>query len=220
MAEPDVIAMPDPGRHAPWLATRPAARSRCKRVLDLAISAPALIFLMPMLLAIGILIRIESPGPALFRQRRGGLHGRPFVILKFRTMRTTEDGDKIIQATRDDERVTRIGAWLRRTSLDELPQLLNVLRGDMSIVGPRPHALAHDQIYIDMLDGYRRRAEVKPGLTGLAQVRGLRGSTAEIEAMAARLDCDLDYIDQWTLGLDVKLILTTAKVIFEQESAY
>ena len=197
-----------------------AATSRRKRALDILISLFALGLFLPLMLTIAAIIRLESPGPALFRQRRGGLHNQPFVIFKFRTMRTVEDGEEVRQATRADRRVTPFGSLLRRTSLDELPQFLNVLRGDMSIVGPRPHALAHDALYSQALPLYRQRWAVKPGLTGIAQVSGLRGETAKLEAMAARINCDLEYIRRWTFLLDLKLILFTAKVPFDQKAAY
>ena len=186
-----------------------ATVSRLKRVLDIGFSAAALILLLPLLLLVAAIIRLDSPGPALFRQRRGGLYGKPFVILKFRTMRTLEDGDKIEQAVWRDPRVTRFGALLRHTCMDELPQFWNVLRGEMSIVGPRPHALAHDRSYDAALPDYTRRFAVKPGLTGLAQVRGYRGQIAGISAMADRLACDLEYIRRWSFLLDLKLIVAT-----------
>ena len=201
-------------------AVQNAATSRRKRALDILISLFALGLFLPLMLAIAAIIRLESPGPALFRQRRGGLHNQPFVIFKFRSMRTVEDGDEVRQATRADRRVTPFGSLLRRTSLDELPQFLNVLRGDMSIVGPRPHALAHDALYSQALPLYSQRWAVKPGLTGIAQVSGLRGETAKLEAMAARINCDLEYIRRWTFLLDLKLILFTAKVPFDQKAAY
>jgi putative colanic acid biosysnthesis UDP-glucose lipid carrier transferase len=197
---------------------RHAAKSRRKRALDVVISIFALILFLPIIVAIAAIIRLESPGPALFRQRRGGLNNRPFVILKFRTMRTLEDGDTVPQATRQDRRVTPFGAVLRRTSMDELPQFVNVLRGEMSIVGPRPHALAHDVIYSAALPDYHRRLEVKPGLTGMAQINGYRGETQELEDMAARINCDLEYIQQWSFLLDIKLILSTARVPFDQRA--
>jgi putative colanic acid biosysnthesis UDP-glucose lipid carrier transferase len=199
---------------------RNAAKSRRKRALDIMISLFALALFLPLMLAIAAIIRLESAGPALFRQRRGGLNNEPFVILKFRTMRTLDDGEVVRQATLGDQRVTPFGALLRRTSVDELPQFINVLCGDMSIVGPRPHALAHDAHYSEVLPDYRHRWAVKPGLTGMAQVSGLRGETVKLEAMAARINCDLEYIRRWSFLLDLKLILFTAKVPFDQRAAY
>lgn len=186
-----------------------ATTSRLKRILDICFSFAALIILLPLLLLIAAIVRLDSPGPSLFRQRRGGLHGKPFVILKFRTLRTLEDGDKVDQVVWGDPRVTRFGALLRYTSMDELPQFWNVLHGEMSIVGPRPHALAHDRNYHVALPDYGLRFTVKPGLTGLAQVRGYRGEISGISAMSDRLASDLEYIERWSLGLDLKLILAT-----------
>lgn len=195
------------------------AQNRAKRAVDILISASVLLFFLPVLLGIAFLIYLESPGPILFRQRRGGLDGSPFVIFKFRTMHVVEDGAAITQACRGDSRITRVGAFLRRTSLDELPQLLNVLRGEMSIVGPRPHAIAHDVYYGALLPNYTRRTAVRPGLTGLAQVRGHRGETSDLQAMAERVAHDLRYIESWSLWLDLKLmVLTLVKVPFDQRA--
>jgi Undecaprenyl-phosphate glucose phosphotransferase len=180
-----------------------------KRVFDVAVAALALALLSPLFLAVALAIRLESPGPALFRQKRYGLNQEPFRIFKFRTMRAMDDGRVVRQATRADTRITRIGAHLRRLSIDELPQLLNVLNGDMSIVGPRPHALAHDQFYVEKLARYARRHNVKPGITGWAQVNGHRGEIANDSAMLARLDHDLWYVDHWSLWLDVKIVAMT-----------
>ena len=180
-----------------------------KRALDIVVAALALIALSPLFVAVALAIRLDGPGPALFRQKRYGLNQEPFRIYKFRTMRTMDDGAVVKQATRADARVTRIGAYLRRCSIDELPQLLNVLIGDMSIVGPRPHALAHDQLYFQKLARYARRHNVKPGITGWAQVRGHRGEIANDSAMLARLDHDLYYIDKWSLWLDIKIMFMT-----------
>jgi Undecaprenyl-phosphate glucose phosphotransferase len=181
-----------------------------KRVFDVAVAALALALLSPLFLAVALAIRLESPGPALFRQKRYGLNQEPFRIFKFRTMRVMDDGRIVRQATRADARITRIGGWLRRLSIDELPQLLNVLTGDMSIVGPRPHALAHDQLYVEKLARYARRHNVKPGITGWAQVNGHRGEIAHDSAMQARLEHDLWYVDHWSLWLDVKIMAMTA----------
>ena len=180
-----------------------------KRTFDVIVAALALLLLSPLFALVALAIRFESRGPALFRQKRYGLNQEPFRIFKFRTMRVMDDGAVVKQATRSDSRVTRIGAHLRRLSIDELPQLLNVLIGDMSIVGPRPHALAHDQLYVGRLARYARRHNVKPGITGWAQVCGHRGEIADDSAMAARLDHDLYYIDHWSLWLDLKIVFMT-----------
>jgi putative colanic acid biosynthesis UDP-glucose lipid carrier transferase len=196
------------------------AVSAGKRALDLVAAVGALLFFAPLLLLVAVLIRLDSKGPALFRQKRGGLNGHSFVIYKFRTMRVQEDGDRIRHCTRDDARVTRIGAFLRRTSLDELPQLLNVVKGDMSLVGPRPHALAHDELYGALLPEYAERTAAKPGLTGLAQISGLRGDIAELDAMRRRVHCDVEYIRTWSLMGDVRIILTTAVRVLFDRAAY
>jgi len=161
------------------------------------------------LLLVAAAVCIESRGPALFRQRRTGLDGVPFVIYKFRTMTVLEDGDTVIQVTRNDCRVTRIGALLRRSSIDELPNLLNVLMGQMSLIGPRPHALAHDRYWSAVIPEYPARWLAKPGITGLAQVAGWRGETRDITSMANRVAHDLDYIRNWSLGLDITIAFRT-----------
>ncbi len=168
-----------------------------------------LIFLAPLLAVAALAVRLESNGPVLFRQRRGGARGRPFEILKFRTMTVLEDGDAITHAKRGDPRITRVGAILRKTSIDELPQLLNVLRGEMSLVGPRPHALAHDRYYSPLVPDYQLRFDVKPGLTGLAQITGHRGDVANVETMANRINADLEYIETWNLRTDCRILLLT-----------
>ena len=180
-----------------------------KRVFDTAIAALALVLLSPLFAIVALLIRLDSPGPVFFLQRRYGFNQEPFRIVKFRTMTALEDNANLISATRFDPRVTRIGAFLRRTSIDELPQLLNVLAGDMSLVGPRPHALAHDQRYDSRIAQYARRHNVKPGITGWAQVCGLRGEIASEEKMRRRVEHDLYYVDNWSLWFDVKIIALT-----------
>ena len=180
-----------------------------KRAFDLLVSGSALIALGPFLALIALLIRLDSPGPALFRQTRYGFNFEPFSILKFRSMKVMENGAAVVSAKRADPRVTRIGAFLRRSSIDELPQLINVLRGEMSIVGPRPHAMAHDQRYIDRLSRYARRHNVKPGITGWAQVNGHRGEIRNDSEMLARLEHDLYYVDNWSLWLDIKIMFMT-----------
>jgi Undecaprenyl-phosphate glucose phosphotransferase len=191
-----------------------------KRLFDVTVAALALVALAPFFAAIALAIRLESPGPALFRQKRYGLNQEPFRIFKFRTMRAMDDGRVVRQATRADSRITPLGAWLRRLSIDELPQLLNVLLGDMSIVGPRPHALAHDQLYVEKLARYARRHNVKPGITGWAQVHGHRGEIADDSAMLARLDHDLWYVDNWSFWLDVKIVAMTALSRRAHSNAY
>jgi putative colanic acid biosysnthesis UDP-glucose lipid carrier transferase len=191
-----------------------------KRVIDVVVSGLALIFFAPVLLLAALLIKLESPGPILFRQTRGGLNGRTFTIYKLRSMRCEENGDKVVQAKRDDDRITKIGKILRTTSIDELPQLLNVLKGDMSLVGPRPHAMAHDAYYGALISTYHMRFQAKPGLTGLAQIRGLRGGTTDVEAMAARVKADIAYIDGWSLFSDIRIILLTVPHLLLAENAY
>jgi putative colanic acid biosynthesis UDP-glucose lipid carrier transferase len=190
-------------------AARHILDCRLKRLLDLVGAGFGLIFLFPFLLLVGVIIYIDNPGPVLFRQTRSGLNGARFTIYKFRTMRVLDDGPTVVQATRDDRRMTRCGAFLRRTSIDELPNLLNVFRGEMSLVGPRPHAVAHDEYFGAMLPGYAARYLAKPGITGLAQVAGLRGRTADIGSMAARVENDIAYIRRWSLKLDIELLLRT-----------
>lgn len=191
-----------------------------KRAVDIAVSSAALALLLPVFAVIAVLVRIDSPGPVFFRQARGGFAGRPFRIYKFRSMHTLEEGPAVRQARRGDDRITRVGAVLRRTSLDELPQLINVLRGDMSIVGPRPHALAHDCEYRTLIDSYALRHHVKPGITGWAQANGFRGETPTIDLMRSRVDHDLWYIENWSLWLDVRTILRTAATLLRCDRAF
>lgn len=191
-----------------------------KRAMDVLIAGGALLFFAPLLALVAVLIKLETPGPVLFRQSRGGLSGQAFTIFKFRSMRCQENGAKVVQAKRDDDRITTIGRIIRKTSIDELPQLLNVLRGDMSIVGPRPHALAHDEHYGTLIANYHLRFRARPGLTGLAQIKGLRGGTGAVEAMAARVDVDNEYIERWTLIGDVKILLMTVPHLLMAENAY
>jgi Undecaprenyl-phosphate glucose phosphotransferase len=190
-----------------------------KRASDVVLTAAALVVLAPIMFAIAIRVRQSSPGPVLFRQRRYGLDGREFVVYKFRTMSVCED-DVIRQASRDDPRVTPVGRFLRRTSLDELPQLLNVLAGTMSLVGPRPHAVAHNEYYRKLVSGYMLRHKVRPGITGLAQVNGLRGETASLEKMYQRVQFDLEYLKYWSLGLDIRILLKTAFIVLRDRSAF
>jgi putative colanic acid biosysnthesis UDP-glucose lipid carrier transferase len=191
-----------------------------KRALDLAAAIPAFIILAPLLAVLAVLVRLDSKGPALFRQKRSGICGRSFEILKFRTMHVMEDGAEIVQARQSDPRTTRVGRWLRRYSLDELPQLINVLKGDMSLVGPRPHARAHDEYYAPRIADYCHRHGVKPGMTGWAQVNGLRGPTPTLETMAARIDHDVWYVRHASFALDLKILLRTPFEIFRPRNAY
>jgi len=170
------------------------------------------------ILAIGV--KISSPGPALFRQRRYGLHGEEIAVYKFRSMTVCEDGAAVTQATRDDPRITRFGRFLRRSSLDELPQLFNVLEGKMSLVGPRPHAVAHNELYRKLICGYMIRHKVRPGITGLAQVNGLRGETETVEKMRERVRFDLEYLSHWSPWLDVQIIFKTLWVVARDRNAY
>jgi putative colanic acid biosysnthesis UDP-glucose lipid carrier transferase len=195
-------------------------RGVVKRLTDTALSIVILLLLLPVLVVIATLVKVSSPGPIIFKQRRYGLDGREIAVYKFRTMRVTEDGAYIRQASRTDERITRIGSILRRASLDELPQLINVLQGRMSLVGPRPHAVAHNEEYRKLIKGYMVRHKVLPGITGLAQVNGCRGETAQLEQMEARVNYDLDYLRHWTPMLDIKIILLTVVKIFRDDKAY
>jgi putative colanic acid biosynthesis UDP-glucose lipid carrier transferase len=190
-----------------------------KRTSDLVVLAAALPLVLPLSIAIAVAVRRSSPGAVLFRQRRYGLDGREFTVYKFRTMTVCEDGD-VAQATRSDPRVTPVGRFLRRTSLDELPQLLNVLDGSMSFVGPRPHAVAHNEHYRKLVSGYMLRHKVRPGITGLAQVNGLRGETRDIEKMRQRVRYDLEYLKHWSLGLDLRILIKTALIVLTDRNAY
>jgi putative colanic acid biosynthesis UDP-glucose lipid carrier transferase len=195
-------------------------RGLIKRLMDVTIAIGALVVLAPLLLAIGIAVRRSSPGPILFRQRRYGLDGREIQVFKFRTMTVCENGERVTQASRSDTRVTRVGRHLRRWSLDELPQLINVLQGTMSIVGPRPHAVAHNEEYRKLIKRYMVRHKVLPGITGLAQVRGCRGETARVEEMEARVLFDLEYMRRWSPMLDLEIILATAIAVLRTDRAY
>ena len=195
-------------------------RGVMKRLTDIGLSLVILLLLLPLLLVVAVMVKFSSPGPIIFKQRRYGLDGREIAVYKFRTMRVTEDGAQIRQASKTDSRITKIGGILRRTSLDELPQLINVLQGRMSLVGPRPHAVAHNEEYRKLIKGYMVRHKVLPGITGLAQVNGCRGETAQLEQMEARVNYDLDYLRRWTPMLDVKIILLTAIKVFRDDKAY
>jgi len=196
------------------------ARSTLKRLLDIFGALAGLMVLSQLLVLVAALIVLESPGSPIFRQRRSGFRGAPFVIYKFRTMRVAEDGPNVVQAQRADNRITKVGALLRRTSVDELPQLVNVLKGEMSLVGPRPHAVAHDEYYGAEIPEYDGRFRAKPGLTGLAQVSGLRGQTPDVAAMAARIEKDLSYIREWSIVLDVQILCRTGLIFAFHPAAY
>jgi putative colanic acid biosynthesis UDP-glucose lipid carrier transferase len=191
-----------------------------KRGFDLLVGSVLLLFALPVMLACVFAIKLTSPGPTFFRQKRYGLSGEEIRVWKFRTMRVCEDGPNVRQAAREDERITPIGGLLRKTSLDELPQLFNVITGSMSLVGPRPHATAHNEQYRSLIDGYMLRHKVKPGITGLAQVNGWRGETETLEKMERRVEFDHRYIREWSLWMDVKILIKTALVVFKQENAY
>jgi Undecaprenyl-phosphate glucose phosphotransferase len=197
-----------------------ASERVAKRALDILVAGFALACLLPLMLLVAAAIRLESPGPAIFQQRRKGFNGKDFVIYKFRTMTVMEDGPAIIQARKSDARVTSLGRHFRQTSIDELPQLFNVLRGDMSLVGPRPHALAHDDEYSQLIANYAFRHHMKPGITGWAQVNGFRGGTPQLEQMAKRIELDLWYINNWTLGLDLQILLRTSFDVMRGHNAY
>jgi len=191
-----------------------------KRCSDIVLTLFILALISPIMLAIAIGIKLTSPGPILFIQRRYGLDGKDILVYKFRSMTVCEDGDLIQQATRHDKRITPLGAFLRKTSLDELPQFFNVLQGRMSIVGPRPHAVAHNEMYRKLIKGYMVRHKVKPGITGWAQVNGHRGETDLLEKMEARIEYDLDYLRNWSLKLDLAIIAKTALVVLNDKQAY
>ncbi|MDB6050294.1 MAG: capsular polysaccharide biosynthesis protein [Pseudomonas sp.] len=196
------------------------AWSVVKRLEDVLLSAIILLMIALPLMLIAIAIKCTSPGPVLFRQRRYGLDGRPIMVYKFRSMSVQENGDVVRQATRNDSRITPLGAFLRRTSLDELPQFFNVLRGDMSIVGPRPHAVAHNEQYRTQVSCYMLRHKVKPGITGWAQINGWRGETDTLDKMQKRVEFDLEYIEHWSVWLDMKIILLTLFKGFLNKNAF
>ena len=191
-----------------------------KRVSDVVLASLILLLISPLLLAIAIGVKLSSPGPVIFKQRRNGLDGSQIVIYKFRSMTTQDDGADVPQARRSDPRVTPFGQLLRRASLDELPQFVNVLQGRMSIVGPRPHAVAHNEAYRQLIRAYMVRHKVKPGITGWAQVHGHRGETDTIEKMKARVEYDLEYLRNWSIGLDLQIIVRTIGLIFADRHAY
>jgi putative colanic acid biosysnthesis UDP-glucose lipid carrier transferase len=195
-------------------------RGVVKRIMDIALALTVLIVALPLLLALALMVRLSSPGPVIFKQRRYGLDGREIIVYKFRTMTVVEDGSDIVQARKVDPRITGVGRFMRRYSLDELPQLLNVLQGHMSLVGPRPHAVAHNEEYRKLIKGYMIRHKVPPGITGLAQVNGCRGETARVEDMQARINYDLEYLRHWSPLLDFKILFLTAVRLLRDEKAY
>jgi Undecaprenyl-phosphate glucose phosphotransferase len=195
------------------------AERAVKRTCDVIVAASSAILLLPLMVLVALLIKLDSFGPVFFVQTRAGFNGRPFRIFKFRTLHTLEDGSIVRQVSRHDARLTRMGSVLRKTSIDELPQLFNVLRGEMSLVGPRPHAVAHNSQYEQVIANYAYRHHVKPGLTGWAQVNGFRGETT-VETMQRRVDRDLWYIDNWSLWLDIKIMAQTAVLLLRQPSGY
>jgi len=191
-----------------------------KRMTDVAFALAILIFAAPLMVLIALAVKLTSPGPVLFKQRRYGLDGHEILVYKFRTMTVLEDGAKVHQATRTDSRITRVGRFLRRYSLDELPQLFNVLSGTMSLVGPRPHAVAHNEEYRQLIKGYMVRHKAPPGITGLAQISGCRGETARVEDMQARVNYDLEYLRRWSPLLDLKILALTAVRVLKDDKAY
>ena len=191
-----------------------------KRISDLVLASLILVLISPLLVAVAIGVRLSSPGPVVFRQTRNGLAGEEIVVYKFRSMRVQDNGPVVRQATRNDPRITRFGAFIRRTSLDELPQFFNVLQGSMSIVGPRPHAVAHNEEYRRLIKAYMVRHKVKPGITGWAQVNGQRGETDTIEKMQARVEYDLEYLRNWSLVFDLQIIARTVRLVFFDRKAY
>ena len=191
-----------------------------KRVSDIVLTLLILVLIAPVMLAVAIGVKLSSPGPIVFRQRRNGLDGEEIIVYKFRSMTTQDNGAVVKQATKGDARITPFGAFIRKTSLDELPQFINVLQGRMSIVGPRPHAVAHNEMYRQLIKAYMVRHKVKPGITGWAQVNGHRGETDTLEKMQARVEYDLEYLRNWSLGLDLVIILRTVKSVLADSKAY
>ena len=195
-----------------------------KRLMDVAISLVLLLALLPVLCGVALAVKLSSPGPMVFRQKRYGVGGKEIDVYKFRSMRVEPPSDTqhthIKQATLNDDRITRVGRFIRKSSLDELPQFINVLQGSMSIVGPRPHAVQHNELYRKLIPGYMLRHKVKPGITGWAQVNGLRGETETVDKMRRRIQYDLVYISHWSVTFDIRIILRTALLVFRDTSAY
>jgi putative colanic acid biosynthesis UDP-glucose lipid carrier transferase len=207
-----------PARYGFGVAVAPEADG-IKRVLDVAIAVSLVVLFVPLLALVSLAIALDSRGPLLFRQRRTGLNGQTFGIFKFRSMRVMEDGKTVTQASKGDARVTRVGRIIRKLSIDELPQLFNVIAGDMSLVGPRPHAVAHDEHYGAAISNYTVRQKVKPGITGWAQVNGARGATPTLDVMQQRVNLDAWYVAHASLALDLKILLRTPLVVFSGENA-
>jgi putative colanic acid biosysnthesis UDP-glucose lipid carrier transferase len=180
----------------------------------------AVVAVSPIMLACAIGVKLSSRGPILFRQRRYGLHGEEINVYKFRSMTCCEDGPTVTQATKNDSRITRFGAFLRKTSLDELPQLVNVIQGKMSLVGPRPHAVAHNEQYRKIISGYMIRHKVRPGITGWAQVNGFRGETDTVDKMTGRVKLDLEYLNNWSIWLDLRILVRTVLLVVRDDKAY
>jgi len=191
-----------------------------KRIEDIVVSTIILLLISPILLLIAISIKVTSKGPIIFKQKRGGINNKEIVVYKFRSMSTQDNGLIVKQASKNDPRITSVGNFLRKTSLDELPQFINVIQGRMSVVGPRPHALSHNIEYAKQIPKYNQRTVVKPGITGLAQINGWRGETDTLEKMQKRVNMDLHYINNWTLWLDIKIIFTTMWKGFSSKNAY
>ena len=213
----EIVGLPVMNMSAPPMT---ALSATLKRLEDLIVSSLSLIFFSPLFIAIAILIKRDSQGPVFFKQRRYGRDGKEILVWKFRSMTTEDNGDNIKQAGRNDARVTKIGAFLRKSSIDELPQLINVLLGSMSLVGPRPHAVAHNEFYRKKVQGYMVRHQMRPGITGWAQVNGSRGETAEIEDMEERIRYDLEYIRNWSIFLDIRIILMTFRTVLNTKDTY
>jgi putative colanic acid biosynthesis UDP-glucose lipid carrier transferase len=191
-----------------------------KRASDIGFASLILLVLLVPMVIIAVAVKLTSPGPVIFKQRRYGLNGEEIMVYKFRSMSVCEDGSSVQQAQQNDRRVTPLGKFLRRTSLDELPQFINVLQGRMSIVGPRPHAVAHNELYRKLIKGYMLRHKVKPGITGWAQINGARGETEQIEKMEKRINLDIEYMRNWSLPLDVWIIFKTIRTVIRGDSAY
>ena len=200
--------------------TMDGPRGFIKRVEDILLSIILLLILSPVLLIIAALIKTGSTGPIFFKQRRYGQDGKEFLVWKFRSMKVTEDGDNVVQAKKEDDRITPIGKWLRKLSLDELPQLFNVLEGSMSMIGPRPHAVAHNEFYRKKVLGYMARHKIRPGITGWAQVNGSRGETAQISDMEERIQYDLEYIKNWSIFLDIRILFMTIRTVSNYKDTY
>lgn len=191
-----------------------------KRSFDISFSLIALLLIWPILLAISFIVKATSPGPAVFKQIRNGIHGKEISVYKFRSMHVHNEKNKVTQARKNDSRITPVGSFLRKSSLDELPQFINVLQGKMSVVGPRPHAISHNEEYKEIVDSYMRRHKVKPGITGWAQINGYRGETDTIDKMEKRVEFDLYYIDNWSIWFDIKIVIMTIFKGFFDKNAY